>query len=208
MQKATKYLKDQIYESLLDELFSHKIRMGDYIIETEISKKYNASRTPVREALMRLCHEGFLSNMPKGGYIVNNVSYKDIIEYYDIRFLLEGYAGEKAAERITEEELMELEKFTFHPTKGDSYDFNKEFHMIIARASGNKKLAQQIDDIIEKTKMIYMIDPLVTGDAHDDENIHLEIFTAIKNHEPLLAKKLVEDHIIFTKKRIMEELLK
>ena len=63
-----KSLKDQVYESILEDIFQGNVSPGDILNEKALLEKYHCSKSPVREALMALCADGILKNIPRYGY--------------------------------------------------------------------------------------------------------------------------------------------
>ena len=80
-----KSIREQVYESLKEEIVNGRIQSGEKIIELEYAEKFGVSRTPLREALRMLELEGLVTNAEKGGVTVNYISKEDIEEIYKIR---------------------------------------------------------------------------------------------------------------------------
>ena len=75
-----KSLKDQVYESILEDIFQGNVSPGDILNEKALLEKYHCSKSPVREALMALCADGILKNIPRYGYEVVRLSKEDIYD--------------------------------------------------------------------------------------------------------------------------------
>ena len=118
-------IADQIFEQLEREILSGKYKRGDILSEQRLAEELGVSRTPVREAIRRLEQEHILDDSGKGLTVVG-ISKADMLDMYDIRIMLEGTIGERAAENITDDELkrmgdiLDLQKY--YVEKGDPKD--------------------------------------------------------------------------------------
>ena len=98
-----KSLKDQVYEYLRDQMQKGKIRPGASINMNETSQKLGVSKTPLRDALLQLEMESFVSILPRRGVVVNQLTLQDIKEYYAIIGALESAALLTAFDRLKKE---------------------------------------------------------------------------------------------------------
>jgi len=102
-------LKDHVYNYIAKKIINGELNPNEKINENEIIKKMNISRTPVREALIQLASEGLLENVPRKGFVLNQVDENTAKELYAVIGLLEGYAAKLVAPIITEKELKNME---------------------------------------------------------------------------------------------------
>ena len=202
------YLKDIIYKKLKNDIFSGHIEQGSCVLESEIAAKYSVSRTPVREALLMLSHEGILDSLPKNGYIVKSISYKDILDNLYVRMFLEIGAINLTATRITDEKIKELEELVNYEFKNkkEVWENNEKFHLIIAELSGNKKLRDLIRISLNEDKKIIMIDPVLSIVTEHSEE-HREIVKALKLRDPEKAQEAMKRHLSESRSRIYEQLI-
>ena len=153
---------DHVCEVLYERILSGKYQPGERLREEELTELTGVSRTPVREALRRLVREGFVVIEDNRGASIPNYSTKDLDEIYGLRTLLESHATRRAANRITEKQLSELERINSEfraiaeqPNgKADDADrfltmtrLNNEFHQVILDASDNGQLAKIINQL-------------------------------------------------------------
>lgn len=103
-----KPLREIIYEHLHQAILEGLIKPGQRLVERDIAEKFNASRTPVREALRLLESEGFIEYLPRKGVIVRGFNVKEIEDIYNIRKVLECLAVQNAIQHITDNEIDEL----------------------------------------------------------------------------------------------------
>lgn len=96
---------DRIYLAIRHDILSLALRPAEPLMEPQIAALMNVSRTPVREALRRLQHDGLVTIVPKKGAFVAPVPYEHFMEIYRLRELLEGEAAAAAALRIDDTQL-------------------------------------------------------------------------------------------------------
>ena len=104
-------IADQIFEQLEREILSGKYQRGEVLSELRLARELDVSRTPIREALLRLAQENLLVESGRG-MMVLGISVEDMLDMYDIRIRLEGEAARRAASNITEEQLAEMLELT------------------------------------------------------------------------------------------------
>ncbi|MBQ7089586.1 MAG: GntR family transcriptional regulator, partial [Clostridia bacterium] len=123
IEHKTHTLADQVFERLETDILSGQYARGEYLVETDLCQSLGVSRTPVREALRRLQQEHLLEETKKG-LMVLGITHEDLQDIMELRLRLEGFAAARAAERITEDQLKELQETLdlqeFYLTKRDS----------------------------------------------------------------------------------------
>lgn len=206
-QKPTK--KTLIYEQLKNAIISGEIKPGEILNEAVLAKKYDMGKTPTREALLLLANEDFLDSMPRVGYVVSRLTTKDLLEIFFLRMVLETEAIGLAAERITSEELAQLEGnnrqeqevfLEKSPQASEqAHQLNREFHTIIARASGNSRLEKMIQSLINDLERALSFDPY-----NADPSQHTEIINSLKAHDKMGAQQSMRAHLHETRMRILK----
>ncbi|MFR7989745.1 MAG: GntR family transcriptional regulator [Anaerovoracaceae bacterium] len=142
-------LSTNLYTELQEDILTGKLKSGEKLTEQKICNEYKVSRTPVREALRQLEMDGLIENIPNRGAFVLGLSKQDIEDMYVLRKAYEVQAVKWAIERITEEEMNELEEtfefMEFYTMKNDinkMQSINTAFHQIIYNATHNRMLKQ------------------------------------------------------------------
>jgi Transcriptional regulators len=148
---GNKPLSGNLYTELQEDILSGKLAPGAKLTEQKICDEYKVSRTPVREALRQLEVDGLIENIPNRGAFVIGFSSQDIADLYIMRNIYEVQAVKWAIERITEEEMEELEEtfefMEFYTMKNDiakMLSINMAFHQIIYNATHNRMLKQML----------------------------------------------------------------
>lgn len=143
-------LSDRIRNVLTDEIASGRLPAGTALDEQQLADRFNASRTPVREALRQLSVSGLVEMRPRRGVIVTRMTPERIMEMFEAMAEIEALCVRFATYRMTPLErshLMALHRSSEVMVEAgdiDSYDaFNREFHIGIYRATHNNFLVEQ-----------------------------------------------------------------
>ncbi len=142
-----KPLKEEIYDALHRQIIAGKYTPGDWLRQDDIATQMGVSMTPVREALDLLVSTGLAERVPYRGVRVREMSAKDIADAYGLRLILEALTAREAAMHITPEQISNLEKIMAEMKKHvklnempQERQLSREFHSVIAEASGNSLL--------------------------------------------------------------------
>ena len=90
-------LRSQVTEILRDAILSGQLAPGSVLVERELAERLGVSKTPVREALSLLDHEGLVQTVPRKGYFVSPITVQDVHNYFGLRLILECASAEMAA---------------------------------------------------------------------------------------------------------------
>jgi len=206
---------DQVFEQLKKMILDGVFRPGNRIIESEVAESIGISRTPVREALHKLEAERLIVRLPKGGYVVKGMSRGEIEEIFDIRVILESFAGYLAAERWNdneiaplEDKLEEFEKYLMINDLKELTRLNTEFHELLYALSKSPKLIEMINNLRDEIFLLreILLESMKMGTlSHND---HKEIIKAIKNREAKKVERLLKEHILRGKDFVIMEMKK
>lgn len=195
-----KPLREMVFESLREAIILGKLRPGERLMEIQLAEEMGVSRTPVREAIRKLELEGFVVMVPRKGAYVAGISVKDIVDVFEVRAALEGLAAGLAAERITSEEMDQLERSLLKINSSEEnldavVEGDTSFHSLIYQASRNQRLVQIITHLqeqIQRFRMTSLSQPGRTKIALDE---HKKIVEAISDRNIELAQNLAREHI-------------
>lgn len=203
-------ISEQIKEQLIEDIFHHRYRPGDKLVESALAKELGVSQTSVREALRSLIAMGFLESEPFRGITVKSFTAQDLWEVYTVREALESLAAGLAAERITDAQIDELRELYREMVKaGQEADIprrarlNIEFHSAVIRASGNK-LILKLFESLQFGSYSLMTGSLSTMDAVEMASRHDEIIAALESRDPERASKAMRHHIESSGKPIVK----
>lgn len=147
-------LNDEVYEAIKKYLLGGQLEIGKFLRDQDIAAAIGVSRTPVREALIRLATEGLIERVPRRGFRVPDESFKDIIDLYPIISELERYAGETALPLINNADLERLKTANQNLREAivnqdplAAVKWNNQFHAILCERCGNPRLCGLLNDL-------------------------------------------------------------
>ena len=171
-------------------------------MEIQLAEELGVSRTPVREAIRKLELEGYVIMLPRRGTYVANLSIKDINEVFEIRTALDALATGLAAERITDEDLEQLERLLVQIGEYiEQNDMEKivetdtQFHDILYRASRNDRLVGIINNLREQLTRFRSISMSYPGRLKKTLEEHRRMVEAIAQGDVELAQRLAVEHM-------------
>jgi len=149
-----KSLKEQVYEYLREQMRSGLLLPGSVIDMEETSKKLGVSKTPLRDALLQLEMEGFVSILPRRKVIVNVLSLQDIKNMYEIIGALESEALLSALDRLQDSDIRHLDALNREMKEAidkDDFDLyyekNLRFHDVFLNRGGNESLVKIVNTL-------------------------------------------------------------
>jgi GntR family transcriptional regulator, rspAB operon transcriptional repressor len=204
----------RVYDTLKREILTCELAPGSPLYEGQLAERLDVSKTPVRDALGMLIHEGFVTVQPRQGYRVSDITLADVQEVFHMRMLLEPAAAELAAERATAEQLKRLqhlaeESYVYGdvPTYEEFVVKNREFHVLLAEASGNERLAAALRNLLEEMQRLFLFGLDIRDSAEEQINEHRELVDALLKGNHHLAREIATRQIETSRKRVMEALL-
>ncbi|GAB3468012.1 GntR family transcriptional regulator [Actinophytocola sediminis] len=192
------------YQRLKEAIRSGDLRPGQQLVESALAEWCEVSRTPIREALSKLQHDGLVERSERG-LVVRERGPEEVLDIYETRIALEGTAARLAAERRSAHDLMLLRRALAKlesVAEGDveaMVETNRQFHTAIWRASRNVSLI----DLLERLDLHLARYPATTlsspgrwGRSNDQ---HTALVAAIDARDSDTAEKLALEH--FTEAR-------
>ncbi len=160
MERKPANLKEFVYNSILEDIYSSFYSSGDILNEKAMIEKYNCSKSPVREALLSLCADGVLRNIPRYGYEVIRLTKEDIFEMLQFRLALEGGILKERYRNITEDDFKELERLNEFCKINDidartHFEHNIRFHVKLIECCGNQYATAQLKQCMIRLKRAY-----------------------------------------------------
>ena len=205
---------EEVYRALKRDIITLKHQPGASLTEQQLASLYGTSRVPVREACRRLDQEGLLTGRPYRGYSVNQISFKEIGDCFDLRLGLETRALELAARRATAEDLERLQKlaateYTYHDWNSyvDFLDCNLDFHIQLASLSRNDRLVSVLRDLLGSMQRFFFLG-LDLGDfASEMRSEHEELVFLLSGNDPENAIACLSRQIASSRDRILRALI-
>ncbi len=206
-----KPLRDIVFESMREAIIQGVLRPGERLMEIQLAEEMGVSRTPVREAIRKLELEGFVVMIPRKGAYVAGVSLKDMADVFEIRAALEGLAAGLAAERITDEELEQMERVLLfdesqEPDLEQIVASDTDFHALVYKSSRNERLVQILGNLREHFQRFRSTSLAVPGRVKVAIEEHRTIVEALGRHDLAEAQELATQHIVTAENVLFEAL--
>ncbi|GAB3562010.1 GntR family transcriptional regulator [Amycolatopsis endophytica] len=197
---------DYVYASLLDDLRNARISGGTPLRATEIAQRLGVSITPVREALRRLENDRLIRYEQNHGATVIDLSAEALVEYYNVRAVVEGLGARLAADHITREQLDSLwarheqmvadEKAGRYDTLGEQ---SREFHLAITDIGGPAFLGGHARAVRNSFPVpahaSLWLDP---DQARNHLTVHEQLLKALQAGDGAAAERIMIDHVRFS----------
>ena len=192
---------EKAYNKLKGQIITAKMPPGSVINEAQLMEEFALGRTPIREAIKQLQMENLVIVTPRKGMFVADIAVTDLLQIFEVRVELESFATRLAAERITEQEINELQKLARAYREVDLSDkdalikLDGEFHATLANATHNKFLIKEIEHYYNLSLRIWYIALNYAKPEDIDVNAHIEILEAIQAQDAKKAGQRMRKHI-------------
>jgi len=208
-------LRERIVEFVKDAIIKGRLKPGERVPESELAEMFGISRTPIREAFRQLESEGFITFTPRKGAIVSPITDKDVIEFYAIKGLLEGYAAKMACCKISDKEIRRMEDLNSQMAKyaerNDVKNFFKldnQLHDVFLKICGNDKLYNLIHVLVQQFERFRKTSLSLSGRMWSSVKQHNEIIEAFKKRDVDLVERLVKANAEKGGEQLAQEILK
>jgi len=195
-------LRDVVFNTLRQAILKGELTPGERLMEIQLAERLGVSRTPIREAIRKLELEGLVLMIPRKGAEVAKISEKSLRDVLEVRRSLEELAIELACQRMSEDELMQLEEAQKDFRKAvESKDVMKiaetdeHYHDIIYFGTGNARLVQILNNLREQMYR-YRLEYIKDEDKRQVLLVeHDNILKAVRSRHVAEAKAAIREHI-------------
>ena len=195
-------LRDVVFNTLREAILRGDLVAGERLMELQLAAKLGVSRTPIREAIRMLEQQGLAITIPRKGAIVAGMTEKDMQDVLEIREALEELSVQVACDKITDEEIAELQKnmknFEHSLKSGDLKKMahaDVEFHDVIYRATDNPKLINMLNNLREQMYR-YRVEYLKNPQNHEQLlHEHEAIYKGIVEKDKSAVTEMIRKHI-------------
>lgn len=203
----------RVYQALREDILRLEIPPGEVLDEVGIGHKFNLSRSPVREALIRLASEGLVTTLPNKSTMVTPLRVEEFPEYIDALDLLQRATTRLAAEH---REDKYLDVIRSHQSAFEAavetrnvlgmIEANRNFHVSIADAAGNRYLADQVARLMDEGRRFLRLyfrsfNDTMPADLNEE---HHRIIAAIEARDADLAERLAHEHALQVSGRFLD----
>jgi len=199
-------LADQAYAEIKGRIFDFRLMPGDRLSESDLAQQIRVSRTPLRQALQRLQHEGFVEAIPKVGWLIPRLDFEKFDELYDFRVLIECFAVRglcaSAAERPELGELASVWQVPAPDRLDDPAqvgELDEAFHRQIVDSTRNREMLRTYREITERMRIIRRLDFIKPDRISATYDEHAKVLAAIQKRRADEAQRLLRAHIEHSK---------
>ena len=195
-------LRDVVFNTLRQAILKGELAPGERLMEIQLAEKLGVSRTPIREAIRKLELEGLVLMIPRKGAEVAKISEKSLKDVLEVRRSLEELAIELACQRMTDSDLMEMERagkaFKDAVDNGNAMEIaetDEAYHDVIYNCTRNMRLVQILNNLREQMYR-FRLEYIKDEDKRQILLIeHEKILRALRNRHVAEAKAAVREHI-------------
>lgn len=201
-------LRDNIYDAVRADILACRLAPGEEMREQALAARYDVSRAPVRDALQRLERERLVTVHPRQGYSVNPISIADAQDLFQMRVALEPICAADVAKNASSDILRQFDRFRIFAVDSDFIDYNRAFHAAIAQASGNRRMAASVCDLIDQSERMVRVS-LGSIKGRDPTQLvaeHAGVIDALQGRDGRTAARLVRDHVSKAERRVLSAL--
>jgi len=206
-------LNEWAYTHLKGKILNNEYTPGTQIKIEEISAQLNVSRTPIREALLRLKQDGLVEAIPRVGFYVTSVSKQDLKEVFEVRRIIECYAASRCVTLLTDDQIKDLfwhnNQCRLMISQGKLQEFNAhevQLHDLIIGSLKNaqiNRIRKSIEDLIYRQR-VYSLQS--QENLHCSVQEHDSIIKAIAKRDARNAEAAMNVHICNVEERLTQHL--
>ncbi len=194
-------LADEVYQQILTAIRAGDIKDEDRLVQERLAADLQISRTPIREALLRLEQDGILDSSPRGGFIIHRISDQEVKELYQARAAIEGQAARILAVENNKDKLaslratIEREENISSPTIEAYFEANRSIHRTFIVQCENRYLLEMFDNIWNRGVGYYLFAAIEKLDLSKSLGDHMSLVDSIASADPTVAMDSVVAHI-------------
>lgn len=209
--ESPKSLVEHIKEYIKEMIVRNEFKPGQQLVEIELEKILNVSRTPIREAFRVLEKDGFIQSIPRRGVFVRKLTRKDVEDNWFLRAHLEGIAAKLAVSNMSPQDLAFMKEATVGMTSAaNEKDFENyvkwhdTFHQIFIQACGNSSLIAMVTNL-RKHAFWHRLNYLYFSNVyHEVTEVHKQILELFKLGEQGKVEMLVREHILLSMNKFID----
>lgn len=188
------------YEILIAEIQQGRLKPGTRIREVELAERFGISRTPIRDAILKLESDGLLVHEPRKGAVIKTLGHREVVELYEMREVLEGTAALHAAQHASDVEIAELEELNIlmRDAAADPQrvsDINRQFHSVLYYCAHNRYLIDALKNLSNSIALLGGTTLQAEARTLSAYAEHSKIVDKIKLRDGQAAQEAAREHI-------------
>lgn len=213
-EPAGRPLAEMAYERIKRDILRCDLEPGSQVTEEQLAERFGLSRSVVRPALKRLYQQQLVRTVSRNRYVIPPITIKDANDLFELRLMIEPSAAKRAAGRVDPEQLQLLEQLCaaqYEPGNRDSADAflqaNAEFHVTVARASGNDLLAEVVASLLDREQRLNHLAHMLGDRNQDAFHEHRELVEALVAADGEQAERVMAVGIRSARAFVLEALM-
>ena len=207
-------LAEQAYLRLRQEILVCALLPGEVVTERALAGRYQMSKTPIREGLSLVCHDGLVHRLPGRGYMVAPITIKDLRDLFDMRLILEVGAVRRTGREHSPALVAELKNLS-----AISYDLrdsesqiqflkgNRIFHLTLAHAAGNRRLTQTLEGLLVELDRSFFLGLRGRDSSAEMKREHEETVALLEAGDMEGLEACIAQQILTSRNRILEAII-
>lgn len=204
---------DGVYDSLLSAIVERQIGAGTPLSQNKLAARLGVSRTPVREALLRLERDGLVQRTPDMGFVVATITPDEVDEACDLLEVLDSLVYLRAAAKLDAEEIEDLldlaDTLVRNAESGDTDAWraaDRRYHAIIMHAADNRFVAEFLQQMRRRVQRFWLQEPLFDGRLRTCSQDHVTLAKALADKDEALLRETVSAHIGRMRRNVLDRL--
>jgi DNA-binding GntR family transcriptional regulator len=200
-----KTLMNKITEYLIDNIIEGNLKQGERLIEQELQKKFNTSRSPIRESIRVLSEKGLVVNIPRKGTYIRKISKKDVNNYFYLAAELEALAARLAIPNLKTKDIEKMDVYLSKMKEAakknsikEYVKYHNKFNDTFIAASQNDLLIGIIRNLKYQMVWFGFHKFFLTGYKEYILKLHSEILNLFKEKNAARLEALTKEHVFFT----------
>lgn len=196
-------LSEQAFTQLREAILSLRLRPGEPLVEQKLANALGISKTPIRQALLRLEQTGLVSAAPNRGYFVSHLTLQDAREILAVRGALEGLAAGEACMRLSPQELefltdlLSQSRAAFeHGYHSVSEKLGHQFHLKLMEVAGNERLSTMIGILNDQYHRVRLVSNQTPGRLEHSLDEHEAVLAALAAGNVSRSEQLMRRHLL------------
>ena len=208
MVHPPKSISDQIYDLLKKKILNSEIQPGERLMQEEVAKAFNASRTPIRQAFQLLEKDRLVERLPQGGFRITRLDLETIKDLFAIRGVLEAYGVELACDRIQPEtikilrnikeqadQLLESTSIQREARIRQLFELNSLFHETIYRSTKSGYLLELISNLRNTVLRLRALGLRNDNTWRQPWDEHAQLIDCLERRDKKAARQLMRRHV-------------
>ncbi|HOK29841.1 MAG TPA: GntR family transcriptional regulator [bacterium] len=213
MERELYDLRITVYERIKKDILNRELQSGIKLTIEDLTKRFNVSPTPIKEALIALEKEGLVENIPRRGAFVSTLTLEDVEEIYGLKEVLEGLCGRKALEKINDTDINSLnsiisdaERFAKSNDILGYEEADRRFHQILREITEDKRLSYFLSILDAQLKLALPVINSLSGRVESSLQEHKKILSSLEKKNIQNAEFYSKEHMRLEREAVIREL--